>query len=240
VPDAPSTALTTYAAHVRPALDRVYPSLRRAAGPRVREVLEAAQMRPGFISDFYYGLLARPMPAASFAAVTTYSHPDMSQELAAGVATVDGDGTWALTESGMLLAGDIQRAIGEGTQEHWARIPAGDVEELSRLLGVLLEAGAATGGAAFAALVPVYEPHDASPALCASTRLGALRHHRADAHRAAWQSAGLTLEELREIEPDSARRLAVEADTNRRDAPIYTSLTEDERWSFLAILAKLP
>jgi hypothetical protein len=32
----------------------------------------------------------------------------------------------------------------------------------------------------------------ASPTARLTTRLGALRHHRADAHRAAWQAAGLT------------------------------------------------
>jgi hypothetical protein len=230
----------TYAALVRPAIDRVYTSLRRACLPRVRAAVEAAGLKPGFLNDFHFGLLARPMPAAAFTAVTTYRDGDMSAELAGGIATVDGDGTWALTESGTLLAADIQRAIGEGTQEHWARIKPRDVEELCRMLGLLLEAGAATGGPAFAAMAPAYEPGDASPALRASTRLGALRHHRADAHRAAWQSAGLTLEQLRALDPDSTERIAIEDDTNRRDAPIYAALTEAERWRFLAILAALP
>jgi len=232
--------MTTYAALVRPPIDRVYSSLRRASRPRVQQVAEASGVRPGFVTDFHFGLLARPMPADGFNAVTTYRGGDMADVLADGVATVDGDGSWHLTETGMLLAQDIQRAIGEGTAEHWAAVPAADVGELNRLLAVLLETGQTTGGPAFHALAPPYEPEDATPALIASSRLGALRHHRADAHRAAWQGAGLTLDELRALAPDSDKRLAIEAETNRRDAPIYAALTEEERWKLLAILGTLP
>lgn len=229
-----------YAALIRPPIDRVYSSLRRASIPRVREVVEASGLRPGFLVDFHFGLLARPMPAAGFAAVTTYRGGDMGEELANGVATVDGDGTWTLTEAGSLLALDIERAIGEGTAEHWARIPAADVAELTHLLGVLIDAGAATGGPAFAALAPPFEPGDASAALKASVRLGALRHHRADAHRAAWQGAGLSLEQLRALDPGGEPRRAIEDETNRLDAPIYRALSEAGRWRLLGIIAALP
>lgn len=86
---------------------------------------------------------------------------------------------------------------------------------------------------------PVYEPADASPALMVTSRMGALRHHRADAHRAAWAAAGPTLPELRAL-PDGPQRQAIENETNRRDTPIYEALTEAERWEFLAILAAMP
>jgi hypothetical protein len=235
-----------YAALIRPALDRVYVSMRNAARPWTRQVVEEHGLRPGFIVSFYFGLLARPMPAAAFAAATTYSGADMSEELEDGVATVDSEGTWALTEAGTRLALDIQRAIGAGAQEHWDQRPIATMPgeqalpQLADLLGRLLEAGAASGGPAFAALAPVYLPAGAPPALIVSSRLGALRHHRADAHRAAWTAAGLTLPELRALPPDDAQRLAIEEQTNRLDAPIYQALSEDERWKLLAILAALP
>lgn len=59
-----------YAALVRPALDRVYSAMRTAARERCRRVSEQTGLRPGLNSSFYFGLLARPMPAAAFAAVT--------------------------------------------------------------------------------------------------------------------------------------------------------------------------
>jgi hypothetical protein len=234
-----------YAALIRPAVDRVYAGMRKAAAPRVRQAVTHQGPRPGLLLDFHFGLLARPMPAAAFAALTTYSGADGGAELTAGLATVDGAGTWALTEAGTLMALDIQRAIGEGAHEHWsqtiiATMPgAAALPELAGLLGRLLDAGAASGGPAFAAMAPVYEPADASPALQVSTRLGALRHHRADAHRAAWQGAGLTLPELLAL-PAGPERDAIEEETNRRDAPVYGALTEAERWNLLAILAALP
>ena len=40
--------------------------------------------------------------------------------------------------------------------------------------------------------------------------------------------------------PDGPQRQAIEAEKNRRDAPIYRALSEQERWKFLAILAALP
>ena len=113
------------------------------------------------------------------------------------------------------------------------------VPRLAELVGRLLACGLATGGPAFHCMVPVYEPADASPALCLTTRLGALRHHRADAHRAAWTAAGLTVGEVRSL-PDGPARQAIEDETNRRDAPIYAGLSADERLELLAGLGALP
>ncbi|WP_117208999.1 hypothetical protein [Allorhizocola rhizosphaerae] len=228
-----------YAALVRPIIDRVYTSVRRAARPRTIDVVERMGLQPGFISSFYFGLLARPMPAASFAAATTYSGSDMTEELEQGIAWLDADGTWHITESGRALGLALQLAIAEGAQEFWAD-RASTLPRLAELLGRLLEAGAATGGPAFAALAPAYEPDGASPALLVTSRLGALRHHRADAHRAAWQSAGLSLPGLLALPADSPARVAIEGDTNRRDAPVYGCLTADERTEFMGLLGALP
>jgi hypothetical protein len=234
-----------YAALIRPVIDRVYVGMRAAVRDRTQQVVEQTGLRPGFSISFYFGLLARPMSAAGFAAATTYSGSDMTDELEQGIAVVDGFGTWELTATGRALALALQRAIADGAEEFWnnkhiATMPGLAVlPRLAELLGTLLQAGAATGGPAFAAMSPVYEPADASPALRVTSRMGALRHHRADAHRAAWAAAGLTLPELLAL-PDGPQRQAIEEETNRRDAPIYQALSEQERWEFLAILAALP
>src|SRR5690606_32922221 len=109
----------------------------------------------------------------------------------------------------------------------------------AELVGRLLAAGAQTGGPAFASVAPVFEPEDASAAVRLTTRLGALRHHRGDAHRAAWRAAGLSVEQLRDL-PDGPQRAAIEAETNRRDAAIFAVLDEAERLELLAGLGSLP
>jgi hypothetical protein len=226
-------------------IDRVYVGARAASRERVRVIYERFGLRPGFESSFYFGLLARPMPTDGFAAVTTYSGSDMSVELAQGTAVVDADGTWRLTELGRDVALAVQRAIADGAEELWANKPIETlpglavVPRLAELVGRLLEAGLATGGPAFRAMSPVYEPADATPALRLCSRLGALRHHRADAHRAAWAAAGLTVAEVRTLADGPVRR-SIEDETNRRDDPIYAVLTSDERLELIAGLAALP
>jgi len=237
--------LAQYAAAVRPAIDRIYVGLRAASRDRCRQVVTDHGVRPGFVGDLYFGLLARPMPADGFAGATAYHDADMTEELDSGVISVDDQGAWHLTPSGRALALALQVAIAHGSEESWGRRPIATMPglavlpRLSDLLGTLLDAGLITGGPTFAAVVPVYEPPGASAALRVSTRLGALRHHRSDAHQAAWKGAGLTLAELLAL-ADGPQRLAIEDETNRRDAPIYGALTEPERQEFLATLAALP
>lgn len=234
----------SYAAAIRPVIDRVYTGLRGAAMPRQRAVYEKFGRKPGFESSFYFGLLARPMSAAGFAAATTYSGADMTGELEAGTATVDDAGNWGLTDDGRELALAVQQAVAEGAAELWSRAPIATmpglaaVPRLSDLVGRLL-VGVTEPGPAFATLAPVYEPESASASLRLSTRLGALRHHRGDAHRAAWQGEGLTLAQLREL-PDGEVRDRIEAETNRRDAEIYRALDAEEQLELLAGLGALP
>ncbi|MFI1989564.1 hypothetical protein [Actinoplanes sp. NPDC020271] len=228
-------------------IDRVYVGARAASRDRVLAVYAELGLRPGFESSFYFGLLARPMPADSFAAATAYGSGDMTAELEQGIASVDADGTWRLTDRGRAVAGAVQQAIGEGAAEHWSPGPPLDavlpgpaaLPRLADLVGRLLEAGLATGGPAFRAMAPVYEPADASPAVRLTTRLGALRHHRGDAHRAAWQAAGLTASQIMAL-PAGPERQAIDAATDRRDEPIYQVLDDQERVELLAGLGALP
>lgn len=236
----------SYAALIRPVIDRVYVGFRSAGRERIQAVYDEHKVRPGFESSFYFGLLARPMPTDSFAAVTAYSGSDMTDELAQGVAEVDTDGAWRLTGLGRQVALAVQRAYGDWAAELWDRklietMPGmAVVPRLAELVGRLLEAGQATRGPAFRAMAPVYEPPNAPAALRLTTRLGALRHHRGDAHRAAWAACGLTLAQLRAMPVDDPQRRVVEDETNRLDEPIYKALSPQERDELLAGLGALP
>ncbi|GAA2909129.1 hypothetical protein Acy02nite_59020 [Actinoplanes cyaneus] len=221
--------------------------MRSGSRDRVRALYAERGLRPGFESSFYFGLLARPMPADGFAAATVYGGGDMTAELEQGIAVVDDDGTWRLTGLGRDIAMAVQRVVGEAAAQRWDPGPPLDamlpgpaaLPRLADLVGRLLEAGQATGGPAFRALAPVYEPVDASPAVRLTTRLGALRHHRADAHRAAWQAAGLTVGQITAL-PAGPERRTIDDETDRRDEPIYQALDREERVELLAGLGALP
>ncbi|WP_326557746.1 hypothetical protein [Micromonospora sp. NBC_01796] len=236
----------SYAALIRPVIDRVYVGLRNTARERLRAVYDRYGVRPGFESSFYFGLLARPMAADSFAAATIYSGSDMTVELEQGIAEIDADGAWRLTDRGREVALAVQRCVGDWAEELWDRKPIETmpglavVPRLADVVGRLLEVGQASGGPAFRAMAPVYEPPDATAALRLSSRLGALRHHRADAHRAAWAGAGLTLAQLRVLSPQDPQRHTIESSTNRLDEPIYLGVSARERDELLAGLGALP
>ncbi|MGN9808375.1 hypothetical protein ACTMSW_03320 [Micromonospora sp. BQ11] len=234
----------SYAAMIRPVVDRVYVGARDAARPALEAYYAERGLRPGFEASFPFGLLARPMRAEALADALVYTSGDMTHEREQGVATVDADGAWHLTPLGRELALAVQRMVGEAAEERWASgadlLPGLEVvPRLAELVGRLLVQGCATGGPAFRAMAPVYEPADASAALRLASRLGALRHHRADAHRAAWRAAGLTVAGIRAL-PEGPERRAVEDETNRRDEPIYAALPSDERIELLAGLGALP
>ncbi|MFU8871092.1 hypothetical protein [Micromonospora sp. SL4-19] len=234
----------SYARRIRPVIDRVYVGARWAARARMEAFYAERGVDLGYENSFFAGALARPMPADALADALAYTSGDMSRELAQGVTKVDAEGTWHLTELGRELALFAQRATAEAAEELWSSNPSmlpglAAVPRLAELVGRVLGHGLATGGPAFRAMTPPYEPDDASPAMLLITRLGSLRHHRADAHRAAWRAAGLTAAEIRAL-PDGPERAAIESETDRRDAPAYGVLTEDERWELLAGLGALP
>ncbi|WP_233219535.1 hypothetical protein [Micromonospora sp. RP3T] len=234
----------SYARLIRPAIDRVYMGARLKARPRMAAFYAERGHELGMENTLFSGVLARPLPAEALADGLVYTGVDLSRELAQGVFVRDDEGAWHLTERGRELASFGQRATGEAAEELWGTRPEvlpglSVVPRLAELVGRVLAHAQATGGPAFRAMSPPYEPAGASPALLLVTRLGSLRHHRADAHRAAWRAAGLTAEEIRAL-PDGPDRAPIEADTDRRDEPAYAVLTEAERWELLAGLAALP
>jgi hypothetical protein len=107
----------------------------------------------------------------------------------------------------------------------------------SALLGRVLDAAGDTGGEGFHVMAPPYEA-GAGPGAVLLNRMGTLRHHRADAHAAAWQAAGLTAAQIVALAAGPARA-AIETETNRRAAPPFAVLTPAERTALLADLSAL-
>lgn len=250
------TAITdaaAYAAVVRPAIDRIHAGLHAASRDRARPVVERYGLRVGSLVDLRFALLARPLTPAGFAAVMRYRSPEQREEeietqVEQGALAEDADGVLHMTPRTEKLLRALYAIHAEVAEELWesaaARISPPTVARptvtrLAALVGRLLDAAADTGGPAFAQMSPPYEPADAPAGLLLFNRLAALRYHRADAHAAAWQAAGLTAPEIMEM-PAGPARDAIEADTNRRDATPYTALTPAERVEFLAGLAALP
>jgi hypothetical protein len=234
-----------FAAAIRPVIDRVHVSVRLAARPGLRAVYtELGLDRPGFETDLYYGLLERPVSARALADALVYQGVDGTYELECGLARRDEAGAWHLTERGRAAAEANLRVIGAAAERVWSHTPIAtmpglrDLDRLSELIDRLLEAGAASGGPVFTAMVPVHEPEEASAAQRLAVRLDALRHHRADAHRAAWRAAGLGVEEIAAL-PEGPERAAIEAETNRLDEPVYAVLGVQERFELLAGLGAL-
>jgi len=188
-------------------------------------------------------LAARTVTAAGIAAVYRYRDPDevrgdLDRLRAAGLIEPAGDGAIAATETGRAVLAGMYQAGAEVTGQLWGQ--HGDaLTGLSDLAGRVVQAGLATGGDAYLALAPPYEPADATAGVLLHHRLSVLRYHRADAHAAAWQATGLTSEAMMQL-PAGPVRAAIEAETNRRAGVPYATLSADERVALLAGLAALP
>jgi hypothetical protein len=189
------------------------------------------------------GLLARSISGAGLAAIYRYRaaadlRRDVGDLQAAKLVDVADDGAITATDTGRGLLAVTYGVSAESAGELWGSHPD-TVAHLNRLAGRVIEAAVLTGGEAFHALAPPYEPSGADVALVLHHRLSVLRYHRADAHAAAWHAAGQTAQTMVEL-PVGAQRDRIEAETNRRAGTPYAGVTTAERSNFVHGLASLP
>lgn len=156
-----------------------------------------------------------------------------------GLLMQGGDGRISVTDRGGTFLNDLFALYSAVLAERWEEAHGERVRRLVALLGSVLDAASATGGARWTVHAPPHEPPGSTPGTILLNRLSTLRYHRADAHVAAWQAAGLTAEEIVAM-PTGPEREAIEDDTNVRAAPPFEALTPDERLTLLADLAALP
>jgi hypothetical protein len=244
--DAVDLTPTAFAALVAPAIDRLYRgalhTVRDKGGYDLVTRLGRPALSPLVVLRTRLQWPDGVVSAAGLEAVHRYHDP---QQWRANLVTSAEHGAVESTPDGGLRGTEHGRALLGELAEHTAGVTAdlwsGEDRRVRRLvdnLALLLEAAAPTGGDAFAALTPPYEPSSAPASLRLLIRLGALRYHRADAHAAAWTEVGLTASEIAEMAP-GAERDAVEAETNRRAAPPFAALDAPHRLEFLADLAAL-
>jgi len=246
VDDLTAVTLDRCAALVAPQIERltfavVHASVGRA-GPRVMRYgvpLDAIDI----VGQLRTGLAARPVSAAGLAAVYRYRDADefrrsLDTLAAAKIIEQAGDGAIRATDAGRALIAVMYGASAEAAAELWSAHRE-TVAELNELAGRLVVAAAAIGGDAYAALAPPYEPADASAELLLHHRLAVLRYHRADAHAAAWQAAGHTVDTIRGL-ADGPERERIEAETNRRAGRPYATLSAAERSRLVSGLTGLP
>ena len=235
-----------YASLIAPVLERltfavVTKSVSRTSGAPAPGGPATDAMR--MFAQLRTALAGRTVTSAGIAAVYRYRDPeevrrDLDGLVAAGLIDVDSVGAVEATETGRRMLAAMYQTAAEVTSQLWGQHDKA-LADLNDLAGRVVQAGLATGGEAYLTMAPPYEPADATVGLLLHHRLSVLRYHRADAHAAAWQVAGLTSETVMQLHPGPARD-AIEAETNRRAGLPYATLSADERLALLAGLAALP
>jgi hypothetical protein len=238
-----------FATLVASAVSRTFAAGIRAGGGEGRELVASYGGRAvGYLIDLRNPLLAgRTVSRAGLASVYRYADPSGVEEKTQrsvdhGLLARTPDGDITATERGREFLRDLFGLHGRALEERWGT-QAGPVERLNSLVSRVLAGAATTGGAAWSVQAPPYEPEGTPPPVLLLNRLSTLRYHRADAHAAAWQAAGLTAAEMVAMPWGSTwtpQREAVEQDTNSRAAAPYAVLTPSERLVMLADLAALP
>jgi hypothetical protein len=162
-------------------------------------------------------------------------------ELVAGGLVRDESERVGLTADGARFERALWARTATFVDELWSA-HEGSLEPLGELVARAAAAAMAApveGASSVALHTPVFEHEGASAGVLLADRLTPLRFHRADAHIAAWRSAGLTAEQVQVMGP-GPQRSAIEAETNRAAAAPYAALTRAERFALVAGLGRLP
>jgi hypothetical protein len=231
-----------YAAEVAREIDRVFVAgmgYLRERGGRDLVARHGGSEAVGALIEFWTSLAwpGRVVSWPQLAGVMRYRDPvDARAMITAHAAR----GTLAEDSSGFRAA-EPGHAFLAALYDHAGAVLAAvwpEVDALAALAGRVLSAAADTGGAAFAAMAPPYEPPGWPAGARLLGRLGTLRYHRADAHAAAWTAAGCTAAEIQAMGP-GPRRAKIEVETNRNAWPPFAVLLVEERQALLSGLRHL-
>nr|WP_311132175.1 hypothetical protein [Nonomuraea gerenzanensis]SBO91170.1 hypothetical protein BN4615_P684 [Nonomuraea gerenzanensis] len=251
-----------FAAAIAPVIGAAHVTVHASAARAVAALAETSGVTPGLLSDLRFTLPLRPLTRDHLAVIDRYGDAaarerDLQEHLLQRTLAEDGDGTLRPTDKGLEFVHRLYEVHAATAARVWAahdlpglaalvarvldaaeRVPGGALE----LVAPLLDAAERVPGGALELVAPPYEPEGAErrgqAGLLLFNRLAVLRYHRADAHAAAWQAAGLTAAGIVGL-PDGPLRAAIEAETNLRAAAPYRTLTVRERETLYDGLLKL-
>ncbi|MFB4276203.1 MULTISPECIES: hypothetical protein [unclassified Nonomuraea] len=232
--------LSEYAAALAPITGAVHVNVHASAARAVAELAETSGVTPGLLSDLRFTLPLRPLTRPGLATIDRYADAaarerGLQEHLREGTLAEDGDGVLRLTGKGLEFVHRLYEIHAATAERVWA---GNDLPGLAGLMGRVLDGAERVPGGALALVAPPYEPDGAAPGLLLFNRLAAVRYHRADAHAAAWQAAGLSAAEIVGL-ADGPLRAGIEAETNRRAAAPYRILSAGERETLHDGLLKL-
>jgi hypothetical protein len=213
-------------------LDRLVPAVHRAAVPGVRELFveHGRPPYPGVLLELGGLGIAGPVPLDVVRGIQRYQLDGLDSRLAelaaGGWLQVVGDAVVVTSQGVRLLraAADVEAGVATG---FW-----GDPGETSALASAAVSGAGPSEGPVFPAVTGL-----ATAGLF--DRLYALRHHRADAHAAAWQAEGLTADEVRSLPADAPVRQAIEVATDDVASRAYAHLSAETRFALVAALQAL-
>jgi tetratricopeptide (TPR) repeat protein len=220
-------------------LDRLVPGGHR----RIRDELRAGNWLPdrpphfGVLVELRGPLLAGPVPLDVVAGLFRYyeQHIDAAvDELVAAGWLLRSANTLTATPNTVAVLDTLMAAAERALDLAWGW-PA---DLLARLVAAVDGAIGTSEGPVFDALATVDPQSTAAVRLF--ERCNALRHHRADAHAAAWRAVGLTATSVAEVAATDPIRLAVETATNRTASRAFRPLSTVERAELGALLRTLP
>lgn len=219
-------------------LDRLVPGGHR----RIRDELKRGGTLPhrpphfGVLVELRGPLAAGPVSLHVVAGLFRYA-----EHIADAVEDLIADG-WLKRSANALTAtpatveilDTMRAAAGRALDEVWDA----PLDLLARMTAVVRGAIGTSAGPVFDALAAVDPP--AGPAVRLFERCNALRHHRADAHAAAWQAIGLTATSVAAVPMSDPVRQDVETMTNRIASRAYRPLSTVDRSGLCSLLHRLP
>ncbi|MGP3960813.1 hypothetical protein ACTWPT_32865 [Nonomuraea sp. 3N208] len=226
--------LAEYAAAIAPIIDAAHVNVHASALKAVTRLAETSGVTPGLLSDLRFALPLRPVTRAQLADVYRYREAGVQEHLREGTLG-ENDGVLRLTAHGLEFIHRLYELHAAATERVW---DGHDLPGLAGLAGRVLDEAGRAPGSALKAVVPPYEPEWATQGVVLFNRLAVLRYHRADAHAAAWQAAGLSAAEIVGLR-DGPLRAGIESDTNLRAGAPYGVLSADERDTLYEGLLKL-
>jgi hypothetical protein len=217
-------------------LDRLVPGGHRLIRDELRRTARTKPPHFGVLVELRGPLAAGPVSLRVVAGLFRYAEHivDAVDDLVADGWLKRSANAVVATPMTMDVLDTMRGAAGRALDAAWG-VP---LELLTRMDTVVRGAVGTSAGPVFDALAAVDPP--AGPAVKLFERCNALRHHRADAHAAAWLAVGMTATSVAAVASTDPVRQDVETATNRMASRAFRPLSTVERSELCAMLRAQP